>query len=218
MHDGSLPWLSLLALGALHGINPAMGWLFAVARGLQQRDRRAMWRAFGPLAIGHALAIVAAVSIALALGRILPLHWLRWGVTAALAGLGIDGLVRHRHVVLSGMQAGARELTLWSFLMASAHGAGLMVLPFVVGPAARHATIGMRHDDMPARVAGFAELEPWGITAPLIHTAGYLLVTAALAVVTYEWVGLRLLRRAWINVNAVWAAALIGAAALTLWR
>lgn len=106
MHDSSFPWLSLLILGAVHGINPAMGWLFAVGRGLQLRDRRAVWRALGPLAVGHALAIVVAVLLALALGRVIPGRWLRWAVAAALMATGIDGLVRHRHVSLGGMRVG----------------------------------------------------------------------------------------------------------------
>ena len=84
MHDASLPWLSLLALGAAHGVNPAMGWLFAVGRGLQERDRRALWRAFGPLALGHALAIGTAVLLAITLGQLMPLRWLRWIVATAL--------------------------------------------------------------------------------------------------------------------------------------
>jgi uncharacterized membrane protein len=216
MHASSLPWLSLLALGAVHGINPAMGWLFAVARGLEQRDRRAVWRALGPLALGHALAIAIAVLIVLALGQMVPLRWLRWGVAAALACLGIDGLVRHRHVALGGMHVSARELATWSFLMASVHGAGLMVVPFVLGAAAPRAAAAMHHHAMPPLAAGVGTADSLGIVAPLIHTAGYLLVTALLAVAVYDWVGLRMLRRAWINVNALWAVALLGAAAMTL--
>jgi len=213
MRDASVPWLSLFALGAVHGINPAMGWLFAVGRGLQHRDRRAVWRALGPLALGHGLAIATVVLIALAIGQVLPLQWLRWGVAAALAAVGIHGLVRHRHVSLGGMRVNARELATWSFLVASAHGAGLMVLPFVLGAAPR----AMAHQhEMPVHVAGFSAVDPLGVTAPLIHTAGYLAVTAVLAVVVYERVGLRILRRAWINLNFFWAAALIAAAAATL--
>ena len=139
MSDQALPWLSLLVLGAAHGINPAMGWLFAVARGFQERDRRAVWRALGPLALGHALAIAVAVLIVLMLGQTLPMRWLRWIIAAALLMVGVDGLLRHRHVPLGGMRVNARELATWSFLMASVHGAGLMVLPFVLGAAApRH--------------------------------------------------------------------------------
>jgi hypothetical protein len=193
MHDVSRPWLSLLVLGGIHGINPAMGWLFAVARGLQLRDRRALWRAFGPLALGHALAIAAAIMAATMLGRVLPLAVLRWIVAAALLIVGLDALRRHRHVALGGMRVSSTELATWSFLMASVHGAGLMVLPFVVGTGS-----------------------PLTFTAPLIHTLGYLMVTVALAVIVYEKAGLAILRRAWINVNALWAVALLAAGVLTL--
>ena len=212
MHD-SFAVLGLLGLGAAHGINPAMGWLFAVGRGLQLRDRRAVWRALGPLAIGHALAIAVAVLLALMLGQMLPSRWLRWAVAAALVVVGVDGLVRHRHVSLGGMRVGARELATWSFLMASAHGAGLMVLPFVLGAASSHP---MSHHDhaMPVLRAGMA-IDPLGITAPAIHTVGYLAMTALLAVIVYEKVGLRILRRAWINVNVLWAAALVASGIVT---
>lgn len=215
MHAGSLPWLSLLMLGAVHGINPAMGWLFAVGRALQRHDRRALWRALGPLALGHAAAIAVAVGIALGLGQMLPVHWLRWGLAIALAAIGIDGLARHRHISLGGMQVNARELTIWSFLSATAHGAGLMVLPFVLGATAPRATMLPHHEMLPL-VAGMDAIDSLGVLAPLIHTAGYLVVTAVLAVTVYEWVGLRILRHAWINLNVLWAAALIAAAAMTL--
>jgi hypothetical protein len=209
-----LPWLSLLALGALHGINPAMGWLFAVGRGLHEQDRRAVYRALGPLALGHTLAIGVAILAALTLGALLPLQWLRWCVAATLVLIGVDGLRHHRHVSLGSMRVTGRELAAWSFLMASIHGAGLMVLPFVL--PGRYVAAANHHHSMPA----LASLSPMpgslGVTAPLIHTVGYLAMTALLAAIVYEKVGLRILRKAWINLNAVWAAALIGAGALTL--
>lgn len=213
MTEHSFPWLSLFLLGAAHGINPAMGWLFAVGRGLQRRDRREVWRALGPLAAGHAVAIAAAIAVALALGEMIPARWLRWVVAAALVGVGADGLARHRHVSLGGMRVGARELATWSFLVASVHGAGLMVLPFVL--RARPAPPALLHHHHEASVAIAGALDPLGMTAPLIHTLGYLVVTAALAVLVYEKVGLGILRRAWINVNVLWAASLIGAGVLT---
>ena len=213
MTTHSFPWLSLLLLGAAHGINPAMGWLFAVGRGLQRRDRREVWRALGPLAAGHAVAIGVAVVAALALGEVIPARGLRWVVAVALAGVGVDGLVRHRHVSLGGMRVGARELATWSFLVASVHGAGLMVLPFVLG--ARQAPAPLLHHHHEASAAITGGLDPLGMTAPLVHTLGYLVVTAALAVLVYEKVGLGILRRAWINVNALWAASLIAAGVLT---
>ena len=225
IHDGSVSWLSLLALGAAHGINPAMGWLFAVGRGLQERDRRAVWRALGPLAVGHAAAIGVAVFLATALGWVLPAAVLRWVVAATLLGVGIDGLMRHRHVRLGGMRVSARELATWSFLMASMHGAGLMVLPFVLGDAEPPSTAMVHHHDALAMSHGAGQagpllagsaIEPLAATASLIHTLGYLAVTGALAVVVYEKVGLSILRRAWINLNVVWACALIAAALLTV--
>ena len=214
MTGHSFPWLSLLLLGAAHGINPAMGWLFAVGRGLQRRDRREVWRALGPLAVGHAVAIGVAVVAALALGEVIPARWLRWVVAATLVGVGVDGLLCHRHVSLGGMRVGARELATWSFLVASVHGAGLMVLPFVLGARPAPGTM-LHHHHEAAMMVGGGGVDPLGITAPLIHTLGYLLVTAALAVVVYEKVGLGILRRAWINVNVLWAASLIVAGVLT---
>ena len=220
MRDASMHWFALLALGAAHGINPAMGWLFAVGRGLQERDRRAVWRALGPLAVGHALAIGVAIAAAMAMGNVLPLGWLRWVVALSLLAVGIDGLWHHRHIRLAGMRVGARELATWSFLMASAHGAGLMVLPFVLGTAttaggAMHhhlAAMSYGGDAVRPLAAGIAGLDPVTVIAPLVHTLGYVLVTVLLAVVVYEKVGLKILRRAWINVNVIWSAALIVAA------
>jgi hypothetical protein len=226
MSDASIPWLSLLLLGAAHGINPAMGWLFAVGRGLQAGNRRALWRALGPLALGHALAIGAAIALTIVVGRVLPLGWMRWVVAASLLAVGLDGLMHHRHVKLRGMLANGRELATWSFLMANAHGAGLMVLPFVFRPTLAPATSSMMdHQHMmelggaagtPPLEAGLSGLGSVAITAPLVHTLGYLVVTIVLAVVVYEKVGLRMLRKAWINVNAIWSVALIAAAAFAV--
>jgi hypothetical protein len=220
----SVPWLSLLALGAAHGVNPAMGWLFAVGRGLQERDRRAVWRALGPLALGHAVAIAVAVLLAITLGQMLSVRWLRWIVAAALLAVGVDGLVRHRHVRLGGMRVNARELATWSFLMASVHGAGLMVLPFVLGVVGSQPVVAV-HDHQAMSVggnggillaSGVTVVDPTGVVVALIHTLGYVAVTASLAVVVYEKVGLRILRRAWVNVNVVWSAALMGAGLMTV--
>jgi hypothetical protein len=211
----SLPWLSLLALGAVHGINPAMGWLFAVGRGLQERDRRAVWRALGPLALGHALAIAVAVLVAITLGQMLPVRWVRWIIAAALVVVGVDGLVHHRHVRLAGMRATARELATWSFLMASVHGAGLMVLPFMLGAAASQPSAAL-HQRHTIGAATMGVVDPIGAVAALIHTLGYVVVTASLAAIMYEKVGLRILRRAWINLNVLWAGALIVAALMSV--
>lgn len=213
MADHALPWGVLLLLGATHGINPAMGWLFAVALGLQERSRWAVWRALGPLAAGHALAMAAALAVAVALGAVLPLGWVRGLVAASLLVLGVRALRRHRHPRWGGMRIGGRDLTIWSFLMASAHGAGLMVLPFVLGPSAP-TVASAAHAEHAAMVGSIAPLT--GAAVALVHAAGYLAVTGLLAFVVYEKMGLRLLRTAWVNLDAVWAAALVGTAVLTI--
>jgi hypothetical protein len=209
----SMSWPALLALGAGHGINPAMGWLFAVALGLQRESRGAVWRALGPLALGHALAIAAAIIAAGMVGQIVPLEVLKWSTAILLVGLGGFRLVRSRHIRFGGMQVNPRELATWSFLMASAHGAGLMVLPLVLGdlPVAGHA-----HPVAVASVMSIARIEWTGVIAALVHTAGYLLVTGVVAVIVYERVGLRFLRTAWVNLDLVWAVALVITGVATL--
>ncbi len=199
-----MSWPALLALGAGHGINPAMGWLFAVALGLQRESRRAVWGALGPLAAGHALAIGGAVAAMGLAGLVIPLAALRWATAGLLIGLGIYRLVRSRHLTFGGMQVGARELAIWSFLMATAHGAGLMVLPLVMSsPDSGHPL------HLMSALPVVADVEWNGLLATLVHTAGYLLVTGIIAVIVYEKVGVRFLRRAWVNLDLIWAVALI---------
>ena len=108
--------IALLALGAGHGINPAMGWLFAVALGLQRESRGAVWGALGPLALGHALAIAATILAAGIVGLVVPLELLQLATALLLVGLGIFRLVRSRHIRFGGMKVDARELAVWSFL------------------------------------------------------------------------------------------------------
>ena len=117
-------WSTLFLLGAYHGINPGMGWLFAVARGMQEHRARAVAWSLPPIALGHALAIGVVVLLAQLAQVALPMLYIRIGVAVALVGLGVYKLIRSRHFRWGGMQVGFRELTIWSFLMASAHGAG----------------------------------------------------------------------------------------------
>jgi hypothetical protein len=188
-----------------------MGWLFAVGLGLQERDRRAVWRALLPLALGHAIAIAGAVAAAMALGAVVPVSVLEWVVAAVLVGFGLSRVIRGRHPRWVGMRVGARDLTLWSLLMASAHGAGLMVLPFVLDataptPAGTHAH----------HAAALAQSLPFeGILATVLHTVGYLGATALVAAIVYEKLGLRLLGRLWINLDLVWGLALVATGLLT---
>jgi hypothetical protein len=191
-----------------------MGWLFAVALGTQQRARRAVWRALGPLALGHALAIAAAVAIALGLGVVVPSAGVRWGAAAMLIGLGVWQLRGHRHPGLGrwrvGLSASGRELTVWSFIVATAHGAGLMAAPFALRAVASGAVSHSGHASHASATFASAVVVDWPtLWATSVHTAGYLVVTGVLAVVVYDRAALHLLRRAWINVDLIWAAALV---------
>jgi len=197
------PWLTLIALGAWHGVNPAMGWLFAVSRGLQDRRGGAVLAALPPIALGHGLAIGLALAI-VAVGRAsVPLAALRWATAALLIGFGLARLVRHRHPRWVGMRVGFRDLTAWSFLMATAHGAGLMLVPLFVVDAARpscHAAAGLA-------LAGPADY----VVAALVHTLAMLATAGSIALVVYHKLGVALLRRAWFNLDGLWALALIAA-------
>ena len=205
-------WAALLGLGAFHGVNPGMGWLFAVARGMQEKRRAEVWRALIPLGAGHALAIGAAMLSAAAIGRAVPVGALKWAVAVFLVALGMRRLTRHRHPRSRGMRVGLAGLTAWSFLMASAHGAGLMVVPLVLDRAmpttapshAAHATAALTAAD-PVTTLALAG----------VHAIGYLGISALIAAVVYERVGLRFLRSGWVNLDLVWAVALIATGALT---
>ena len=204
-------WLMLL-LGAYHGINPGMGWLFAVALGMQEQKGSAVAMALVPIALGHALAIGCVVLGAALLGMALPREAIRFPVAALLFGLGIYSLVRHRHPRWVRMQVGFRDLTVWSFLMASAHGAGLMLLPVLLGSrAAEAADHAAGHPHMSAAASPLAAL-----LATAVHTAAYLAVTGFIAWVVYSKFGLAILRKAWLNLNLVWAAALVVTSVVTL--
>src|SRR5437870_6036037 len=134
------PWLVLVGLGAFHGINPGMGWLFAVALGLQEQSQRAVRRALLPIALGHAASIGVVVVAVSLLQAVLPEQLMRYLCAALLGAFGLWRLVRARHPRWVGMRVGFRDLMLWSFLMATAHGAGLMIVPILLGwPDGNHA-------------------------------------------------------------------------------
>lgn len=209
-----MTWTAMALLGVYHGINPGMGWLFAVALGMQQGSARGVWRAIPPIALGHALAVGLVLVAAVAVRTVVPLPAMKVVVAAALITLGMYRLWRHRHPRFGGMQVGFRDLTAWSFLMASAHGAGLMVLPFVPG---MHSDVTMAAGGHAAHSVAADPRLPWlSAMAVAVHTFTYLTVMAGVAWVVYRKVGLSLLRTAWINLDWLWAGALVvtGAAVL----
>ena len=205
------PWIALAGLGAFHGLNPAMGWLFAVALGLQRQRREAVLLSLLPIAAGHALSIAVVVLIASGLRVIFAPKVLQLGAAAVLTGFGLYRLLA-RHRVRVGMQVGGAQLLLWSFLVATAHGAGLMLLPVLLemplGQHSGHARMpGM---EMIGTAAGTA------LAAVAIHTLAMLCVAGAVGVAVYQWLGLAFLRRGWINLDLVWVIALMGAGLVLL--
>jgi hypothetical protein len=208
MRSQAWPWAALFLLGAYHGINPAMGWLFAVALGLQKKSGRAVWESLLPIATGHVFAIAAVILVAVLAGVVVPVHVLRIAVVVILVTFGVYRIVSKSHPRFGGMQVGFRDLTIWSFLMACAHGAGLMLLPVLLGMSA----MGMGHA---THLAAFPGLKIQ-LLAVAIHTAGYLLLTGTIAWMVFAKLGVSVLRKAWLNLDLVWAAALIATAGLTL--
>ena len=218
----SWPWLALALLGAYHGLNPAMGWLFAVALGLQERRRGAVLQALPPIVLGHAAAVALVVAAVLAAQTVVPLDVLKYVGAAALILFGLYKLIRRKHPRWVGMRVGFRDLTAWSFIMASAHGAGLMLVPVLLKLSGT-----MHQLEHRAHVAH----EHWGhgvhlflanptaladLTAVGLHTLAMFAVMAAVAVLVYEKLGVMILKRTWFNLDLLWAGTLVVAGVITL--
>jgi hypothetical protein len=209
----SWPWAVLALLGAYHGLNPAMGWLFALALGLQEKRRSAVVGALFPIALGHAAAIAFTFLVLRLVQPYLSMTALKYAVAVILFGLGTYRIFRASHPTGAGMRVGKRDLIMWSFLMASAHGAGLMLIPVLLA---------QRHDST-MHMAAWSSVASLSVSvislALIIHTTFLLIVSGALALVcfaTYEKVGLRLLQHTWLNFDLLWAIALLVAGAATL--
>jgi hypothetical protein len=197
--------LAFAGLGAYHGLNPAMGWLFAVALGLHRQSRSVVWTSLLPIAAGHALSVAAVTGVLAATGYLLPQEFVRIAAgVALLVWAAYHWRFGHRHRVRFGMQVGLLGLAAWSFLMATAHGAGLMLWPAFMPVCVSTGSAGLS-GSLGAMLAGVG-----------IHTAAMLATTAVIAVAIYEWVGLEVLRRAWLNLDLVWTIALIATGVLLL--
>ena len=195
------PWLVLAGLGAFHGLNPAMGWLFAVALGLHRNSRRTTVLSLLPIAAGHAASIAVVAGAVVLLGMIVDARLIEIGCGLVLIGWAVYHIgYGHRHRVRVGMTTGMAGLALWSFLMATAHGAGLMLVPVLIPLCLSGASAGM----MPAM-----QSLPIAAAAVAVHMAAMLFVTLIVALAVYDWFGLAFLRRGWINVDRIWMGALI---------
>jgi hypothetical protein len=194
------PWLMLAGLGVFHGLNPAMGWLFAVALGLHRNSRRIVWLSLVPIALGHTTSIVIVVLAAVAVGMVIDQRSLE--VTAGtllLCWAAYHAVYSHRHRVRVGFKTGMAGLGVWSFLMATGHGAGLMLVPVIIP---------LCFASSPAAELTAAGSLSTSLAAVGVHAAAMLGVTAAIAISVYEWIGLAFLRRGWINLDYFWIAAL----------
>jgi hypothetical protein len=201
-----LVWLTLFLLGCYHGLNPGMGWLFAVGLGFQDRSALAVVRAIVPLVLGHLISVALVVLVAAYAAVAFPHRAVHVTAAAILIGFGAYRLVRARHIRWVGMRVGFLGLTFWGFLMSSAHGAGLMLLPFVTA-GRESAARGMAMAMPGAQATHGAILTGWLMVA--VHTFGYMLTATAIALLVYTKLGVRFLRTGWVNLDLVWAAALI---------
>ncbi|WP_235971537.1 hypothetical protein [Azohydromonas caseinilytica] len=197
-------WLTVAALGAWHGLNPGMGWPLAVANGLMARRAAALPGTLLPLAAGHLLAMAVVLLPFVALGTLLA--WqreIRIGAGLLVVAYGAWRLIDRRHPRFLA-RVRPTQLVLWSFLMATAHGAGLMLLPFALGLC------------MPAASAGLpaAGLAVAGVAA--VHTGAMFATGLVAAWAVYRWLGLKALARSWIDLDAVWGASLVLAGAASV--
>ena len=195
------PWFATLAvLGMYHGINPAMGWLFAVALGLQERRRSAVLRALPLIALGHEASVGLVVLLVSGLQFVAAPDLLRAFGAVALIAFGTFKFVKPRsHPRWVGLRVSPRELVLWSFLMSTAHGAGLMLFPVFIA------------HDHPGTGSLIADS-----VAIVVHTSAMLVAMGVVAVLVYDRLGLGVLRKAWLNLDRVWATAVVAAGAVTL--
>ena len=201
------PWMTLAGLGAYHGLNPAMGWLFAVALGLHRRSQRVVLASLGPIALGHAAAVAAVLLAVIGIGLVADAGRLsRLGGLVLIGWAGWHALYGHRQRVRIGMQAGLAGLGVWSFMMASAHGAGLMLIPVVLPLCGASGEL---------TASGSV---PMAAAALGVHTAAMLAVIAAVSTIVFRWTGLAFLRRGWINLDLLWSAALAATGAILLVR
>jgi hypothetical protein len=210
-HPGA--WLAIIGLGCYHGINPGMGWLFAVSNGMQEKRGSAVFAAVPPIAVGHVLAM-AAVLLPFALVTVSLERVRGLGIFAGLllVGFGVYKLASRRHPRFMA-RIGSEHLVLWSFLMATAHGAGLMLLPVYLGLGTMSHGADSGHMAM-AQLAGVGLLS--ASLVALVHTAAMVVVGGGIAWCVYRYLGLGLLRRAWFNLDLVWAGCLIVAGGIAV--
>lgn len=194
--------IAAIGLGAFHGLNPGMGWLFATSFGLQEKSRWAIVRSMLPIAVGHELSVLP-IAVAISVFASQVVRAVAVTVLAVvLVGFGAYLLLRKRHFKWVGMRLSAWQLAWWSFLMSTATGAGLMLAPVLTGA-------GISRTDLVE--SALSDSIGTAVLAGLVHGLAMLIVATCVALAVYSVFGLRILRSAWINLDRIWALAFIGA-------
>jgi hypothetical protein len=211
-------WIAIVAVGLYHGLNPAMGWPLAVANGLAERRASALLATVLPLGGGHFAAMAVVLLPLAAIGWYV--EWsrpIRLGAGLLVLAFGVAKLVSPRHPRALARVPPAR-LAWWSFLMATAHGAGLMLVPFMLGlcaPVPEADPLARAHASMADVLARSDFATAAGVAA--VHTLAMMAAGLALAWAVYRYLGLRFLRLAWFNLDRVWAASLVAAGGAGTW-
>jgi len=208
----ALLWLAVVASGLYHGVNPGMGWPLAVSAGLMERSSRALVASLWPLTSGHLLAmLVVILPFSLLVGLVQWQRQIRIGASLLVIGFGIFRFVNRRH---PRMLARIRptQLALWSFAVAIAHGAGLMLVPIYLG-LCRTANLDTTHEAAGALINANLGM---AVLVSVVHSVAMIAAGGLLAWLVYRYLGLKFVSRSWFNLDATWAISLILVGALSL--
>jgi hypothetical protein len=205
-------WLAVVASGLFHGVNPGMGWPLAVSAGLMEKSSRALVAALWPLTAGHLLAmLLVLLPFALLVTLVEWQRQIQIGAAVLVIGFGIVRLINRRHP-----RALARirptQLGLWSFAVAIAHGAGLMLVPIYLG-LCRASDLDKGHQAAGALInfnLGMAVL------TSVVHSASMIAAGGLSAWLVYRYLGLKFMQRSWFNLEKTWAVSLILVGAIAL--
>jgi hypothetical protein len=205
-------WLAVIASGLYHGVNPGMGWPLAVSAGLMERSSRALLAALSPLAAGHLLAMLLVLfPFALLVAVVEWQRQIQIGASLLVIGFGIFRLVDRRHPRAL-VRIPPTQLGLWSFAVAIAHGAGLMLVPIYLG-LCREVDFGKGHDAAGTLINANLDM---AVLVAIIHATAMIVAGGCLAWLVYRYLGLKFVSRSWFNLDTSWAVSLILVGAIAL--